>query len=51
MQGKVPGCCAGWAGGKSLWTNRSLKFLARLEAFSSGCDKMTLVESSFVKML
>ena len=25
LQGKVPGC-AGWSGGKSLWTNRSLKF-------------------------
>ena len=30
LQGKVPGCCAGWSGGKSLWTNKSLKFLARL---------------------
>ena len=30
LQGKVLGCCVGWLGGKSLCTNRSLKFLARL---------------------
>ena len=28
LQVRVPGCCAGWSGGKSLWTNRSLKCLA-----------------------
>ena len=30
LLGKVPGCRAGSSGGKSLWTNSTVKFLTHL---------------------
>ena len=51
LQGKVPGWCGGLTEGRLLWTNRPLRFFARLQAFNGGCEKMTWMHSSFSKML